>query len=198
MGKSSRFLEPFYKNIIKPKGSIALLGFANNDWFPGDLYDLQLNNWDINSEWNLPKKYDTIISLRCPYFAKDPIKFIDKCLDHLNDGGTIYADWGLGDHWRFDNYKVGWLKDGEHEWFYNPDNLLWSAYWDDNLLEEPPVQLFEKRIIKKGYANLKEAVNDEVPVKFNLQKYKKINYKVYTNTLWEDNPQLYTLLKIKR
>ena len=194
MGKSNQFLEPFYKNIIEPKGDIALLGFQNNKWFSGDLYDLQLNNWQINSDWNLSKKYDTIISLRCPYFAKEPIKFIDKCLEHLNSGGTIYADWGLGDHWRFDNYKVGWVKDGEHEWAYEKDNYLWSTYWNSDLLQDTEVQKFEQRIQKKGYSDLEQAIYDEVPSVFNLQKY--TNYKIHTYALWEEDPQLYILLEI--
>ena len=79
MGKSNQFLEPFYKDIIETKGDIALLGFQNNKWFPGDLYDLQLNNWEINSDWNLSKNYDTIISLRCPYFAKNGVGSSFNC-----------------------------------------------------------------------------------------------------------------------
>ena len=107
MGRSDLHL---YYNLYfphiktKPKGEVALLGFTNQDYFFGDLYDLQLGNWDINSEWSLPKKYDTIICTRCAYFAKDPKDFIKRCYNNLKKNGTLYVDWALGDHWRFDNY----------------------------------------------------------------------------------------------
>ena len=115
MGRSDPYIYSFYKGNIAPRGKTALLGFTDNTFFDGDLYDLQLKNWDINSSWQLHEKYDTIISLRCPYFAKDPQEFIRRCYNSLNDGGVLYADWGLGDHWRFKQYKVGWVKDGEQE-----------------------------------------------------------------------------------
>ena len=120
MGRSDPHVYNFYKHYIKPEGTTALLGFTNNNWYQGDLYDLQLNNWDINDEWELPRKYDTIICLRCPYFSKNPKDFISRCYDSLNDGGKLYVDWGLGDHWRFEEYKVGWVKNGEHEFAYGP------------------------------------------------------------------------------
>ena len=106
MGRTNPIIYPFYDHFIKPSGSTALLGFTENDLFAGDLYDLQLNNWDINSNWKFEKKYDTIISLRCPYFAEDPKAFIKKCYENLNEDGKLYVDWGLGDHWRFNNNKI--------------------------------------------------------------------------------------------
>ena len=56
MGRSDPYVFNFYKKNIQPKGSTALLGFSNNNLFNGDLYDLSLSNWDINSDWNLKKK----------------------------------------------------------------------------------------------------------------------------------------------
>ena len=76
MGKSNTILTPIYKSLSPNKGKTALLGFTDNSLFEGDLYDLQLKNWDINSKWGLPKKYDNIISIRCPYFSKNPEDFI--------------------------------------------------------------------------------------------------------------------------
>ena len=61
MGKSDPYMKEFYDEFVSQKGTTALLGFVNNNWFYGDLYDLQLGNWEINSDWSLPKKYDTII-----------------------------------------------------------------------------------------------------------------------------------------
>ena len=117
MGKSDGILNPWYKQAIVPKGRVALLGFQDNNIFSGDLYDLQIGNWDINDDWSLDGTYDTIISLRCPYFAKNPQQFMKKCHDHLNDGGVLYTDWGLGDHWRFKDYKIGWVKEHVHPYW---------------------------------------------------------------------------------
>jgi len=203
MGKSNKLLKPFYKNIIKEKGNTALLGFTDNSWFDGDLYDIQSNgknvkHWNINNAWKFQhKKYDTIISLRCPYFAKKPMDFINRCLDSLNPGGKIYADWGLGDHWRFPLYKVGWLKNGEHEWAYNEDNYVWSAYWEENLIFDSEVQKFMEYIKDKGYSDLKSAIMEEVPSVFTLENV-DINYNVHNLCLWPENPQLYTLLEITK
>ena len=128
MGRSDQTLyQQLYYPNISLKGEIALLGFKDNQYFPGDCYDMQLKNWNINSNWELNKKYDTIICLRTAYFAKNPKDFIRRCYEHLNEDGMLYVDWGLGDHWRFENYKIGWVKNGEHEYAYKEDNFLWSA-----------------------------------------------------------------------
>jgi len=203
VGRSDPHVLPFYKGIIKQKGETALLGFTNNFWFEGDLYDIQSNeknvkHWDINTPWKLQQeRYDTIISLRCPYFAKNPKEFIYRCLEMLNPGGKIYADWGLGDHWRFSPYKVGWLKNGAHEWAYNEDNYLWSAYWEDNLIFDTEVQKFMKYIETQGYSDIKTAIMQEVPSVFTLEDT-ELKYLVHNLCLWPDNPQLYTLLEVTK
>ena len=199
MGKSDPILHKFYKQHIQQYGETALLGFTNNNWFYGDLYDRQIGNWDINSDWSLDKKYDTIISLRCPYFARDPEDFIKRCYNNLNEGGCLYTDWGLGDHWRFDNYKVGWVKNREHEYAYGQDNLLWSTVWDDSFLEHDQYQLFSSRIKKLGYTDTKQAIYDEVPSILKLEKF-KTKFKILYNmiSLWDDAPQLYIIVKSKK
>ena len=173
-----------------------MLGFINNNWFQGDLYDQQLENWDINSQWELPKKYDTIICTRCPYFAKDPEDFIARCYDNLNEDGRLFIDWGLGDHWRFEDYKIGWVKNGEQEYAYQEDNFLWSTVWDDSFLAHEQFQIFINRIEKFGYNNIKEKIHEEVPSILTLD-FVKIFFDVEYDilTLWEDKPQIYILLK---
>ncbi len=84
MGKSNPIYFPWIQSLIKPKGDVALLGFSDNTYFNGDLYDLSLNNWNINSDWKLPQKYDTIICTRCAYFAKHPEDFIKRCYNNLS------------------------------------------------------------------------------------------------------------------
>ena len=58
MGRSDNILYTHYRSQIEPQGDVALLGYTNNNWFSGDLYDRSLDNWNINSPWELPKKYD--------------------------------------------------------------------------------------------------------------------------------------------
>jgi SAM-dependent methyltransferase len=113
MGRSNPIYFPWAQSLIKPKGKVALLGFTDEMYFQGDLYDLSLNNWEINSEWRLTQKYDTIICTRCAYFAKDPWDFIELCHEHLKPKGKLFVDWGIGDHWRFPDFKVGWVKNNE-------------------------------------------------------------------------------------
>ena len=125
MGASDPIVIPFYKkHIVNICPPVALLGFTNNNLFDGDLYDRSLGNWDINSEWKLNKKYSTIICTRCAYFSKEPKTFIEKCYNGLDKDGILYVDWGLGDHWRFKNFKVGWVKNGEQEYAYDNNNFL--------------------------------------------------------------------------
>jgi len=196
MGRSDPLILDFYRKNIKQEGQTALLGFTDNKWFDGDLYDLQLNNWNINNSWELEKKYDTIICTRTAYFAKNPEDFIKRCCNNLNENGKLYVDWGLGDHWRFKNYKIGWVKDSEHEFAYGEDNYLWSTVWHDSFLSHPQFKLFEKRVKKFGYSDTKQAICEEVPVIYNLKrikKYFKMNYNIIT--LWEDIPQIYILLE---
>tara|TARA_Y100001938_G_C7920530_1_gene344254 strand:- start:106 stop:705 length:600 start_codon:yes stop_codon:yes gene_type:complete len=199
MGKSNSYVLPFYKNIIKTVGDVALLGFADNNVFEGDLYDLSLGNWEINSDWTLPKKYDTIISTRCPYFAKDPELFIKKVYDHLNNDGVAYLDWGLGDHWRFNKYKIGWVKDGEHEYAYSEDNYLWSLLWSYSYSKEKEAVAFLNNCKKFGYDDLNTAIESEVPKTLDpseLTYWQNIEFNMLT--LWQDLPQLYILYKLSK
>ena len=200
MGHSNSILFPFYRQYVKPEGEVALLGFTNNDLLKGDLYDRQLNNWNINSDWKLDKKYDTIISLRCPYFAKKPEDFIERCYNNLNENGKLYVDWGLGDHWRFEKYKVGWVKDNEQEYAYGDNNYLWSTIWDDSSLEDEQFKLFSNRVKKFDYNDVKKAIYKETPQTLELKiikKYFDLSYNMIA--LWEDRPQLYILISgVKR
>ena len=199
MGRSDPFISNFYKTNIAPIGDVALLGFTNNNFFHGDLYDLQLNNWDINSESKLDKKYDTIICTRCAYFAKDPEGLIKRCYDNLNDGGRLYVDWGLGDHWRFKDYKIGWVKDGEQEYAYKDDNFLWSTVWDDSFARNEQYMLFCDRVKKLGYNDVYQAIKQEVPSILTFDDIKDFfDIQYVLVTLWEDKPQLYILLKTEK
>lgn len=163
MGLNDKTTIPFYKKHILPVGVTALLGFSNNNLFEGDTYDLSLGNWEINSEWGITKMYNTVICTRCAYFAKSPFDFFKKCYGILEFGGKVYVDWGLGDHWRFKNFKVGWVKDSEHEFAYKDGNFLWSMVWDDSLIRDYNVLQFSNAIKEYGYDDLLKAIYEEIP-----------------------------------
>ena len=196
MGRTDSIIIPWYKSLIRPKGDVALLGFSDNNMFAGDLYDCSLGNWNINSDWELSKKYDTIICTRCAYFSHLPEEFIIKCYEFLNDKGILFVDWGLGDHWRFDNYKIGWKKEGEHEYAYGSNNYLWSTVWDDAFLEDSQYQLFENRVRKFGYDNVAKAIYQEVPSVLRLEFVEYyFKTKVSFMSCWDDFPQLYIFME---
>lgn len=204
MGRSNKYLNPIYKKLFPKKNPICLLGFQNIPSFIDnktdiDLYDLDLNSFNINSDWHLNRKYKSIICTRCLYFCKDPLLFFKKCKEYLLKDGEIFVDLGLGHHWnKFKNFKVGWIKDSEQEWEYKINNFLWSTIWDKSFLENKQVQLFQKRIKKFGYNDLSLAIEEEVPI---IMKYEDLN-KIFKNikidflTLWEDMPQLYIFINI--
>lgn len=206
MGKSDPYVFKEYENLISglESNSTAFLGFSSENSFTRkvsgsvrDFYDLSLGNWDINDEWFLDRKYNLIVCTRCAYFSKDPQKFIDKCKEHLKPGGHALIDWCLGDHWRFDKYKVGWIKDGEHEFAYKDDNFLYSCFWREDLLEDENVKNFWKNVRESnlGYQEescLQSIIEKEVP--------KIVQYKTERLTcvsLWPERPQLYIVTLIK-
>jgi SAM-dependent methyltransferase len=195
MGKSDKFVKPFYSKNIDVTQPAALLGSTNNDIFDGDLYDLQLDNWNINSDWHLPKRYSTVVCTRCAYFSKDPEKFISRCYDSLVDGGTLYVDWGLGDHWRFPKFRVGWKDSEVHEYAYADDNFLWSALWDKSFLENPSVQKFAEEISKHGYDDIEKAIFDEVPVILSPNKLTGWDWQVSFLAIERPYTQLYMLFR---
>lgn len=200
MGKSDAILFPKYHDMtagLNPK-SVALLGFASENAYtiqlPGrhDLYDRALGNWDINADWKLRDSYDLIVSTRCPYFAKDPDKFFGLCAKYTNTGGAIMLDWGLGDHWRFQKYKVGWVRDGEHEFAYADDNRLYSCLWRKSFENNDTVKRYRDLIAGRyGYpidVDLTQVVIDEVPSVVDYH-FDEIRFEC----LWPEAPQLYIM-----
>jgi len=201
MGRSDALLQPIYKKLasqIGYKQKIAVLGspgpyFVSNLFHENcDFFDMQLRNWDINSDWSFSQKYDLIISTRCPYFAKDPCKFITKCYSSLSLGGSILLDWGYGDHWRFPNYKIGWLKNGEQECCYGENNYLWSGIWDDSFLNHSMFRVFSEWVLKFGYTDVKKAIFEETPTVMPLSFVEQY-FDITTDllSLWKNKPQLY-------
>jgi SAM-dependent methyltransferase len=207
MGRSDPFVFSAYKNVIPARdyNSAAFLGFSGPNPLTNsiksdkkDFYDLSLGNWEINEEeWNIAEKYDLIVCTRCPYFSKKPDKFLDKCLEILKPGGFLLADWGLGDHWRFNEYKIGWVKNGEQEFAYKENNFLWSTVWHDSFSQHPEFLKFSENVKKFGYEDVRQAVFKEVPTVLNIEDYLESkstiikNFNVALMSLWPELPQLY-------
>lgn len=207
MGKSDPIIFEEYRKALKglkAPSSIAFLGFPGENNLTMSLnasvknfYDLSLNNWEINDDWSLGQKYDLIVCTRCAYFSKDPEVLIKKIKNHLTVGGHALIDWGLGDHWRFKQYKVGWIRNGEQEYAYHPSNFLHSCYWNDNLSKDEQVQDFWKAVKSNpnfGYEGkkLEDIITSEVP--------QLVDYaceKLLTKFLWPESPQLYIITLIK-
>lgn len=213
MGKSDPYLYNFYKSLTSKNNfeSAAFFGQPDENFISNifksnkrKFYDLSLKNWDINSlPYDIDEKFDLILCTRCAYFCKQPEKMINSYIDMLNKGGVIIVDWGLGDHWRFDNYKVGWVKDSEHEYAYSENNFLWSTIWNDMFLRSPEVVKFEKSINRFGYSSISTAVKEEVPsvldpVEFLSNKRDLLGGLSFL-TLWEkENPQIYMSLVLEK
>lgn len=206
MGRSDVYLIPAYQNVVNKRdwGSIGFFGFEKPNSLTSffnsenkDFYDLALDNWDINSfPYKNKSTYDLIVCTRVAYFSKEPLRMINNFKKMLNPGGKILIDWGIGDHWRFDNYKIGWVKDGEHEWCYKKDNFLWSAIWHDSMLEDLHFQEFASNVKKLGYNDVRNSIFKEVPVVVNIEDILRlgfdVKYKLFN--LWKDKPQLYKIL----
>lgn len=203
MGKSDPIIFEEYRSMLDmlEPTSIAFLGFTSRPPFIScsridyDVFDRSLGNWEINSAWSLPKKYDLIICTRCPYFAKDPHDFIQRCKLHLNPGGHLFVDWGLGDHWRFEKFKIGWIRDGEHEFAYASDNFLYSCLWREEFIREDEVRRFWQACRSKppydahlSLDDLTSIIRNEVPAVIDY-KFERLRFKF----LWPDSPQLYIM-----
>ncbi len=204
MGKSDPYVFTWYaKNLPSDAQKIAILGSTSESFvreaFPNaqiDLFDIQLKNWDINDpNWKIELNYyDLVVCTRCAYFSRDPRDLIDRCLTLIKTGGCVFIDWGYGDHWRFEKFKVGWLKDGEHEYasYKGHTSHLYSGIWNPNWENDSAVLEFKKNIQKFDYnETLSEILNQEVPY---LHLIDDVDVKFLS--LWPDRPQLYLLIKI--
>lgn len=201
MGKSNEIIKKFYdESKVNSNGKTALLGFNNNNWYAGDLYDIQLKTWDINSDWKLTTSYDTIICTRTAVFAKNPQDFIEKCYNYLKPNGKLFVDWGLG-FWCYEcgiPCSLGWVKNGKQQ-FSTHGGIkcyLQSTLWDKSFEEDSEVKIFKENMKQLGYSDyITNDVFNEVPFVLKLEEISKyFTYNIKFKTLWKETPQLYTLL----
>lgn len=217
MGKSDPYVFEAYSHHLDAFSvgypNIAFLGFQGENEFskriPGgkdarDFYDRALGNWDINDEWKLDRTYDAIVCTRCAYFSRDPKDFLGRCRDHLKPNGLLFVDWGLGDHWRFDRYKVGWVRGEEHEHAYGEDNELHSCYWHPrfesvNFVIPEVVSFWRDAKRVGGYDErfLIDVVKKEVPAVVNAYQGFDILEESFLS-LWPNSPQLYIMHLLRK
>lgn len=212
MGKSDPYVFKSYinfynevfnhDNIFK---SACFLGQTGDNHFSKnikseirDFYDISLKNWNINDfPYDLKRKYDIIVCTRCPYFSNNPKKFIEALSNSLNKGGRIFLDWGLGDHLRYEKFRVGFQDNNEKEQCYFEGNYMSSCLWEDEFAQNKNVKVFSERIKKYGYEDLCKAVKNEVPEIISLKDVEVFfdNIQMLFLPLWEDSPQLYIILQ---
>ena len=208
MGKSNPYVFSFYHNNLDLANynSVGFFGQETDNHFTDtisaqnrDFYDLSLGNWNINSfPYNINKKYDLIVCTRCAYFSKHPEKMLEEFFQALNPGGIIFIDWGLGDHWRFKDYKVGWVKNNEQEYAYADDNFLWSCVWHESFNDNRHVKAFKQNIQKFDYKDeLDNIIKSEVASVLDPYQIKCKKLTITHLSLWPDAPQLYTCLLIE-
>ena len=196
MGRSDPLVFRWYAEKIKiPPGSrVLFLGQPAHNSFTAtfssrpEFRDITLGNWNIRDGVKVDERFDAIVCTRCAYFSDDPGKFLDDCKKAAK---SVYVDWGLGDHWRFSKYRVGWRDDHEHEYaeYCGRRNFLYSTVWRDDFEQSAEVASFESLIGRKGYSSLRAAVFNEVPVVHGLGPEWNCDFL----PLWPDSPQLYIL-----
>lgn len=202
MGKSNGLIKIFYDSCgIKSDGETALLGFIDNKWYKGDCFDIQLNNWDMNSQWILPKTYDTIIQVRSSMFSNNPEDLIKRCHDSLNKDGKLFIDWMLGgafyENMKKETYSIGWNKNGEKKDIrYGKYTCIpKTTFWDSSFEEDKEVILFKQRVANLNYfGSLTDHVKKEMSLILSIETLSKyFKFSTYFKTLWTDFPQLYIL-----
>jgi len=209
MGRSNPHIFKWYgEQLASHWESIAFLGWPGPDAFTEsltarqkDYYDLSRGNWQIEApSWDIaPDQYELVMCTRCPYFARDPLQLVRRLVEIARPGGTVFLDWGLGDHWRIQPYRVGWVRDGQQEsvTFGSHRSVLYSCFWDDALESHEQAQSFRDAVRKHGYddaRSLGDIVRDEVPELLSTAELAQLPIESPIRSdllyLWPDSPQL--------
>jgi len=212
MGKSDPLVFKYYLDVLgKDYGSdtIAFVGQPGENSLSIQIlgknrlfYDLSLGNWNINKfPYEIDKNLDAIFCTRCAYFSNQPLEMLRFFYKALKPGGKVLIDWGMGDHWRFKDFKIGWLKNGEHEWAYESENYLWSGYISDKMVASEAFINFEKSCQKFGYISTKDAIFKEINFVITPEDITGIGFRILQDKslfLWPESPQLYTCLLLEK
>ena len=212
MGKSDPTVFSFYADVLDQKNqyeSIGFFGFSNSnvftDWFNSkskNYYDRTLKNWDINTfPYEVKEKFDLIVCTRVAYFSRNPKEMLSNFKRCLTSGGKILVDWGLGDHWRFQDFAIGWNHHGYQEFAYDEKNYLWSCYLSENLKENRYYCLFGDFCKGFGYESVETAIRDEVETIITDEEIRELGYAIDEErclALWPAAPQLYVCLLLSK
>jgi len=157
MGINNNIVFPQQKKFTILKGKVAFLEFDKkpnhfntNNY---DLYDIILNKFDINSNWELQNTYDTIICYRTLLFCKNNNYFFEQCYNHLNKNGNLFIDYSYGsvgeDMFKKIGYSVGFIKNNIQQYCQYTTNFntkiispCITSYWNDNLLHDNDLLIF--------------------------------------------------------
>ena len=200
MGVSDSLLFPWYEKFIQENiahidGNVGFFGAPNKNRIcqfveatyhvDGELFDIQLNNWDINkAEWNIHKKFSFIICLRTAYFAKDPEKLLNNFHKILQIGGALIIDWGLGSsHFHRDNpvWTFGWEYEGSRCYAEYQGNRYypWSTFWDNCILQTEPGKLLIK--YAKSLEHYRDVSNWGYQIASEFQNYQVLSLQRITD-----------------
>jgi SAM-dependent methyltransferase len=204
LGKSDAIVYPWYKSksILPQGGHVLFLGQTRHNDFTSSIscraefLDISLGNWEINAGPWPNDKFDAVVCTRCAYFSSDAQAFIEKCKSMTKPGGIVFIDWGLGDHWRFKEFKVGWRSDSEEETvlFNGHRSSLRSAFWHPRLEDHSEVQKFKTWIKKFGYEG---SLTDHILRETSSVSSDTFNCVIDCLSIWPDAPQLYILTQFK-
>jgi len=203
LGRSDPIVFEWYSDKIRVvKGSdVLFLGQPRHSLFTqtldcrADFRDITLGNWDIKHDLVTDRLYDAVICTRCAYFSPRPKSLVSQCLSVLRPGGKLFIDWGLGDHWRFPTFSVGWNRGDEKEFavYACERQYLRSAVWRESLEQDDQVLDFKRNIQKFGYSGmLGQTIRQEVDSVYEIPDSAIVS----CLSLWPDSPQLYILLEI--
>ncbi|MEK8023205.1 MAG: methyltransferase domain-containing protein [Candidatus Hydrogenedentota bacterium] len=122
----------------------------------GELFDVQLGNWDINGDPWPRGKFDVIFCFRTACFAKDPARLLHSFHEILNDAGRLFIDWSLGSiHFPRDgdDWTFGWEFRGRRCYgdYGGTRHFLHSNFWDDTILDSRAGRLLVEHAARQDH-----------------------------------------------
>ena len=177
MGINNKIIFAQQKKFTTLRGKVAFLGFSSkpkhfntNNY---DLYDIILDNFNINNKWELNCNYDTIICYRTLLFCNNYKYFFKKCYDHLNKEGDLFIDFCLGsmgvNEFNKIGHSIGFYKNFIQQIckYTNIKNEkiicpCITSYWNETLINYPDFKKFCEKMKKHGYNDIKKNIYEEV------------------------------------
>lgn len=199
MGKTDIYLMPVYEDIFKKykKDKIHFYGSTSKDKLSKNVrnarfFDLQLNNWNINSEWE-SNIAPMAVCLRTSGFSKDPNRLIENFARVLDKNGILMIDWTMGsDHYARDSNKWswGWEIDQKRCFgdYQDKKCYLYSSYLSKTSISTDAFNLISSYASKldhyKNVENWYEQINSEFKEYFLNEQVLNKYFKVLEEISW--------------